>query len=157
MQEMLALPPNVGGDQFSKVNRLTVLIQVIRQSTVFSPSEEPVSLRGDFVLSLKSPEQTFRRLLSIGPTRQKLDLGWVRDAGMVVIKNTTTWEGALQPTADEVRDVKLRSVWIGPSECPDWLEIPLGCAQPLLLPATDDICIRSAHKDAKVEILAVSR
>ena len=64
-------------------SRLVVVENVYYQS----PDQQPVSLENGFSKWLDSDEQPYNRQVKVTAEWQVLDLGWVKDCGMLVISN----------------------------------------------------------------------
>lgn len=157
MQEMIQQPEQPDPIKPpAKINRLTVLLQVIHESTTFNSNSQPQERRGDFSFNLESTEESYKRNIVVGETLTRLNLAWINSPALVFIKNVTEWEGNLLPTKEDIDDVARRIVELGPKEKPDWLTIKPGMAQPLILP-NSDAWIRCLHAEAKLILFVVDR
>lgn len=92
------------------VGRITVVDRVYQQS-----SEDSLMTESGFFRWLKTADQPYQRKLSIGKQWVKLDHGWLKAAGMMVLECHLT-QFQVQPTDEQRRAAEARIIEVGVGE-----------------------------------------
>ncbi len=90
-------------------NRLTVVETVYHQTA----TGEPDSIASSFFRELDSDEQPYRRKTKVGEEWTPLDLGWIKEAGMLVICNDEGKGLTKIPTPEEKEELAKKVLLLG--------------------------------------------
>lgn len=133
-------------------SRLSVLNTVYHQPA----GEQPMAVVGNYCRWLESDEQPFSRRLRIGEEWQAIETGWIRHAGLVVLKNDEGVFDQVQPTEQERMDAQAKVLEVscssGPPEA-QWLVRP-GESLPATPASTMRLQIRCRQGQARCTVTA---
>lgn len=87
------------GLQKVALSRMTITEMIYHQQ----PDQQPSVIQSRFVRWLSNDEQNFVRQLSVGTEWRKLDTGWVKAVGMLVIRNNEDRLGTI-PTTEQAEE-----------------------------------------------------
>lgn len=133
-------------------DRLTFITSVIHTSQ----SASPVVVDCRRSIRLEHKEQPYSRRITVKPTWDKLDLGWVEpdQVGFIVIQNQEGRALGLQPSPEEAKSIESKIILVSfglMSDQKPHILIPSGCCS-VFLPSSPTIFLRSENGNTQAEL-----
>lgn len=133
-------------------NRITVVETIYHQEF----GENPVMVASRYSRELESYDQPYERKLVATPTWEPLETGWIKECGLMIIKNREECSRMVIPTEEEKEELAKKMLEVSYGDRDGWL-IPPGETMKAYPRSLEGLGICSLHGNTKYKLYLYPR